>query len=498
MKTSGGSPLTARGFVSGGASQFLARVTGQVSQLLVFVIGARVLGPEQFGVFAVVAALAMFASIIAQGGWYSYILSWRGEDAVVRQVLLVALLFGSGVGALGALSGQAAILLRPESVVGPLILLFALWIVLAPSAEAQFAVLMLHGRLTALSMCQIAGELAGLAVALAMLHAGFGVLALAGGRIAASALQLGVGLALSRTLPAARLSRERLGDVWHFSLNIVGTRLIAHVRTSFATFLIGGAFGAAAVGLFRAALRLLSAIGEILGEPARMIGWLLVRQSLPADLPVDAPESRAALQRMMEQFMPIMLGLTAPIFLAVAILSEEMLLLLLGASWLPAAPFASILALAVFLVMPAVVSEPLLALTGQIRYLLRVSLINAAATLLLLLGALPFGLTAVAWAHVASGLVAFGTTVWLHQHVVGLDWRRIGLKCLFLLPILAGIGLVILFLRHEANEHEMGPSLTLAIVLLPAAALYLLAIALARAELVFEIWRSLARATRPS
>jgi O-antigen/teichoic acid export membrane protein len=495
MSNIGGAGLTARVYLSGGAAQFLARATGTTAQVVVFIVGARVLGPEQFGVFAVVAALAMLASIIAQGGWYSFVLSWRGPGSVIRQVLLVALLAGIGMGLAGALAGYFASLLQPDSAVGPLLLLFALWVFLAPNADAQFAVLMHRGRLPALSFCQIAGELAGMAVALLMLSAGYGVLALAGGRIASSGLHLAVCLVLTRTVPARRVSREVLLDLWAFSIHIVGTRLIAYIRSSLATFLVGGAFGAAAVGLFRAAQRLLSAVAEILGEPARQIAWLVMRQAAPEGAPAGSPEVRIGLQRSMEQFMPIILGLTAPVFLAVGLLSEELLLLVLGPEWISAAPIASILAISLFLLMPSVATEPLLALTGHVRYLPRVSLVNAVVTLLFILIALPFGVIAVAWAHVASGVVALATTVWLHQRV-GLDWRRIGAECLFLLPILCGVALIILFLRHEANIIGAGLFATLAIVLLPSAAVYLLAVALARAELVFGIWRSLAGGSR--
>jgi O-antigen/teichoic acid export membrane protein len=220
-----------------------------------------------------------------------------------------------------------------------------------------------------------------------------------------------------------------------------------------------------------------------------MISWLLFRRDMPPDGLPDGPESRACAQRALEKLMPVLLGLTAPVYVTVAVLSEEIIVILLGEAWRAAAPVATILALALFPMIPSAVSEPLLALTGKTRFLPRVSLFNACVTLVLILVTVGFGMIAVAWAHLAIGLVAFGTTLWLHVRILGLDWWRIAERCAFLVPILIGLVGVALLLRDRALAQGAGPIETVAIVLAPSALLYLAAVALVRRDSLIELRR---------
>lgn len=481
-------------YVAGGLAVAFARIASQLTQLVVFVFGARVLGPEDFGIFALVSAVAMLAGLAAKAGSRGYILSCRGDRQVIREALMIAGMLGLAVAAVGVITALLLQHLAPHGGVPLLVALFAVWVPFAASSDAQLAVLVRDGRLLAAAGCDAIGEVVGAGVAISMLYAGFGAAALVSGRIAAQALQLMGGLALSKTLPTLGVTRTVVDELLEFSRHVLSVGLLANVRMSVATFVIGGSLGAASVGLFRAAQRLTGALFELLTEPMRVVGWVLFRRIGEPHGDFNGPAATADRQRAMEWIVPLIIGIAAPIYVGVAVMSEQILAVLLGEAWRPAAPLVSILAIASLLLTPSALSEPLLGLTGKMSSLPRISLFNAVVALALIVPAAQFDVLTVAWAQFASGCVALGTTVWLHERVLGVSWRRIAVKSVFLLPVLLTMTVLAVFVRTKAAAYGLAPLASLVVTALPAAVLYLAGVALLRAEALPQVWRTLRRA----
>src|SRR5690606_7472514 len=65
---------------SGAAWTVVARAISQAAQFALLVVGARFMGPIEFGVFSLVSATAVGLSLFAQAGWRDCVVSVEGDQ----------------------------------------------------------------------------------------------------------------------------------------------------------------------------------------------------------------------------------------------------------------------------------------------------------------------------------------------------------------------------------------------------------------------------------
>jgi O-antigen/teichoic acid export membrane protein len=257
---------------------------------LATVVAARLLGVNDFALFAiVVAALGLFQTLLdltveealtKYGFRYVTAEEWGKLRRLFSRALLLKLVGAALAGAaLLALAPVADALFDVDGLALPLAIAAVLPLVQAPEGPAATALLLrgrydVRGGLLALSMGL---RLAGIAVG-----ASFGVAeAVAGmvlGQVVATACVVVAGAAAFRRFPAApeeSLAAERR-DLRRFVLQSSLATGVVSLRTSLAPLLLGLVAPAVQVGLFRAALVPQQAFAT-LSAPVRMI--LLTEQT---------------------------------------------------------------------------------------------------------------------------------------------------------------------------------------------------------------------------
>ncbi|MEZ5856465.1 MAG: hypothetical protein R3D67_17585 [Hyphomicrobiaceae bacterium] len=128
-----------------------------------------------------------------------------------------------------------------------------------------------------------------------------------------------------------------------------------------------------------------------------------------------------------------------------------------------------------------------MALTGRIKYFPAVSLFNAVATLAFIIPACFHSVHAVVWAQLAAAVVAAMSSVWLHQRIIGLDWRALARECLFLTVPIVVLVCVSLTMRSNVPLYFQSPSWALAATVALGAISYAGAVVLLRREIVTGI-----------
>lgn len=458
--------------LTGGLWTMGERITAQIAQLLVFIFAARILGPAEFGVFALVSACAAIALRVSEMGWTPFIMSWSGDDKVPAQVLFTAVVSGFVIG----VSGGVLALFLPFAGIPPRIALlaglFAFWVFLATVSSAQKGVLIRENRLRASAFAEAAGEVVALGVALAALFEGFGVLSLVFGRIAFQTTQLVISFSATRIAPRPGLPADIRRDLFRFSGSVFLNRIVISLRLYAATFLIGGFLGAASVGYFRAAERLVSALGEVFDVPTQVLAWSLFRQTRD-----EHGGTTAGFQARANQFFLVLYGVAMPAFIWIALAGGDLIEGLIGPEWLPALPVVAVLALARAIMLPGVTTEALLSLAGQIHRLLPFTLIFFVVTLLVTTAGANIGLMGVAWAQVVvAGAVALATW-WMFRRYAGIELLTCMLAARGLIaPIMVGTAALFL-LRDHMVFSGFSPLLRLLFVTLATGIVYLLALA---------------------
>lgn len=484
------------GAIGGGLWTMLERVLSQGTQLVIFVVAAHLLSPAEFGVFALVSACAILMLRVSEASWAPYIMSWSGDAKVPRQVVMVSIWSGLALAAAGALGALALPLFGADAATSRLVALFSAWVFLATVSSAQKGMLIWQGGLRASALCEILGDLIGMAVAVAALYVGWGVFALAFGRLAFQATHLVLSFAFTRSAPLPGMRGAALADLWAYTRQSFTSRMIANIRLYVATFLIGGFLGPAAVGYYRAAQRLVGSVAEVIGQPALILAWNLFRRARDA-APGTAPDT-AGFQAVARVFFPALLAISVPVFIWLVLMGEDLIKGLLGPTWLPALPVVAVLALSRGIAALGVATEPVLSLAGEIRRMPLFSLLFLIATVALTLLAAPFGLMAVAWAQAAVAAVMMGASMVLMQRHGGIDWRGVGaVSWRLIAPMLVGSAML-LWVRDWAIFASAPPLARAFAALIPALPVYLLALALALPDLRVLARARLARLRGPA
>ena len=445
--------------IGGGLFMAGERVAVQIAHLALFVVAARVLGPAEFGVFALVSACAFLLLRVAEGGWQPFILSWSGDPGVPAQVVLIAILSGLVAALLGVAAGFALPVFGVTGEVALLVKLFAVWVMLAVIGAAVKGVMIWQGRLKTSAVVETGCELAGAAVAAAALLSDVGVLSLAIGKLVCQSLYMVLAFAVTRTRPRGGLRGAELRQLLTVSGQLFASRLVYHLRANAATLLVGAFLGPVSVGFYRAAERLVSALSEVVAVPTQMLSWTLFRQVRDAH-----GGTTEGFQAQAELFFRVLLAVVLPLFAWLAIMGEALIVGLIGAEWLPALPVVMLLAAARVLVVPSFATEAIMSLAGEVRRLPKVSVFYLVATVAGVSAAAPFGLVPLGVMQIAMAALVFGTTAWLFRRYAAIDWGRIAAGMPRMLTAVT-LGVAALVLLRGAPFAAEWPPLVRALVL---------------------------------
>ncbi|WP_212524277.1 oligosaccharide flippase family protein [Actibacterium sp. MT2.3-13A] len=408
--------------VRGGIWTAVSRILSQVVQFAIFMVAVQVMSPAEFGIFALVWTWSLILSQFAIAGWPEYIMQWSGDSTQPRRVLALAMAGGAFLAGIGIALSYLAPLMIDDPRATPLMQIFAIWIFFASVGGTFAGAMNWEDRLTAAAVATIIGDLANFAVAVWALLQGHGVFALAAGRLVGALFWAGAGLAVVRMAPDFGITRQQAGEILRFTSRIVAVRLLVNIRLYAATLVIGTFLGAAHAGYFRAGQRLVSALGEVLGEPTRVLAWSLFRNTRRSQGP------RVDFRERANSFFPVLLTFAIPLFAATAFLAEDITLGLLGEEWLPAAPVVRVLAIAYAVLATSAANEAVLSLAGMVRILPYMVLGNATLGVGITIIAAPHGILATAWAQVASALVIFSINAWMMQRHAAIRWGQVLLR----------------------------------------------------------------------
>ncbi len=405
---------------SAGGSTLAARVVSQIAQLLMFIVAARVLSPAEFGVFTLVGAGSTLLFIVGGAGWREFILGWGGGVRAVHQAVTYSILSGYILAMLGFIAAGVIAAVFQLLEVAWLSLIFSLCVLFSPMSGAYSAILVRKDKVKALAIASIASEIAGLVLGVLLLYRGWGVLALGASKLAAQVIYLALVVFWAQWRLQLLLTGVTVREILGVSREILFMRITGFVGNYASTFIVGLFLGVANVGYFRAAERIVASFSELVSEPLRLVAWMVFRKAADrADTPVRLRHELAGEAAI---FFPLLLLISGPIFVGLAVVSPSLIEALLGQSWLPAAPVVSILAISALLLTPAIATEPLLTVAGKIRTFTPFAVLNSAVVVVALFAVTRFGMDAAAWARVAGCGFIFATSVWVQVRHTDAPW----------------------------------------------------------------------------
>ncbi|NLS00460.1 oligosaccharide flippase family protein [Rhizobium sp. P38BS-XIX] len=409
--------------VGDGASTLVSKIVSQVVQLLIFLVAARVLESEEFGLYAFSSAIVVMLVVVAEGGWGEFVMKAECTERELDQIGTISIIAGVLVTIVGLLAAAAAWLAFGREHEALLLALFSCWFLPSSLYAVYDGLLVARGMLRKQAVIRMLSEVSGLCVTMLGLWLGWNVFSLAAGRLVSQLVSLGASAIVLGWRPQIHLTWAFAREILEFSSHILSNRLIVFLRSYSGTLAIGSFLGLAEAGYYRVAERIIAAFSELIGEPARMLAWTLFRRATLVmngeGRPVRDAGSSATV------FMTVLMAVSTPIYLGLSLISADLIDIVLGDKWAPAAILVAILSMKQVLLTPGYVTEALLSLSGNIKRMPPTLLLNALVSISLILVLAPFGVTAAAWGQCLASLISFLTSMHLQQNYGGLRWGKV-------------------------------------------------------------------------
>lgn len=448
---------------SGIAWSFLEKILTMVIQMVVSIIVARELMPEDFGVMAIMTFFTSVALAIVDSGFSQALIRKESpSDSDYRTVLYFNLAMSVVLyGVLVAVAYPVAMLYDAPVIwtIAPVLFLVlpinALCVVQTVMFTREF-------RFALLSKVVFVASLVSGVVAVVMAVMGWGIWALVAQRLLMMGIKALAFWSIRRWRSDAPLSLASLRAMAPFSLRLLATDLIASVYNNVAQLFIGKIHNTSMLGYYSQAQKLkdLPVISTV--QAVQGVTFPALSQIKDDDTKFSAGYLRISEMLAFVVF-PLMLGMVA--------VAEDMFLLLLGDKWMPTVPYFEILALSGLFYPLGVVSYNVLKSRSDGAVIVRLEIVKRIIQTLILAVTIPMGVTAVAW-----GVTAMAAVEWLLNTATAMRYLSCDFAALLrrMMPSMAlAIAMyvvVILIVPHFAMLHT-ALRLTLSVVV--AAAFYL-------------------------
>lgn len=449
----------------------------QFGSLLVFLVLARLLAPEAFGLLAFANVLLSVLLLgVDLGLGHALVQRDVLEPAHPSSAFWVLVPVGAAlvVVCMAAAGPVASALAQPE--LAGVLRGLSLVLVVSALGKVPRALLRRQFAFRALAVASVVGILASAVVGIGMALRGLGVWSLVGQQLTYEGVSVAVLWVGCDWRPRLAASRRHLRELLGFGVHVSAFQLLHLVSRRADHILVGYFLGEIALGYYSVAHRVLQVMTQVLVTTIKQV-------ALPtfARLQADPSRLRDVLARG-----SALTGLVAfPTFLGTAAVAPELIALLFGSQWLPVIPLIQILAMAGIVGSITALLEMVLLATGRPAQRMRLAAIGAAVALVACGVAVRWGVTAVAAAYVSSQVLVLPL---VHRaatraaHAEGTGSLRSVAGPLLAAACMAGLVLA----GRSLLDPALGPAVTLALSALGGVAVYTTLVHLAAPSLLAE------------
>ncbi len=414
--TAGGAGPQRRGDRTAWHSFVWAGLSFGATKLAVFVstlVLARLLVPEDFGVVAAaMTVIALFEIGLDLGVGSALIhdqekgITARVQTAFTLNVGVAVLLTGAFVAAAPLVAAWFRV---PDQV--DVFRAVAFYLLIRSLGQVHDAVLRRDLEFRRRTRAEIARALTRLVVSVVLAASGLGVWALVWGLLAAEVAGTVVNWLLVPFRPTFTLDRTAVPTLLSFGLAVVAVQAVSVVSTNADYLAVGRVLGTEDLGQYTIAYRL----PELLIDN---VYWIFSSIALPLYARARAEGTADGFKDSMLRALTLLTFFGFPMGTALALVARDAVPVLFSEQWLPAVAPMVLLALAAGVNAIGFASGDIFPALGRPGMLLRLDLVFATAEITAFFLVAPYGITAVAWVHLASGVVYMACRlVWANRLV---------------------------------------------------------------------------------
>lgn len=439
-------------------SQYLLKVIGFVNVIVM----ARLLTPDELGIYAIAGAVVLIASELKLMGTTSYLV--REKELTIDKVrsgIGLSMLFSWGLGILLGLSAPALAGFFEKPELTALFQILALNFVFAPFTSVTTSLLSRALKFDKILIVNVVTETSRFAASVVFVLMGWSYLGLAWGILVGSLLEFCMLAFMRPDMASWRPSFRGLKPIFSFGIYASLTNLLARFDANTPDLVIGKLGTSAQVAYFSRGVGFLSFLTQLITSGI----WPVVLPYLSRVNRDGGDVKQAYLKANL-----LLGGICWPVLAVAGLLSYPIVLLLFGEQWLESVGLVTILTIwAVFRIIHCLSPQLLITMHNE-RLMLVKQITLFVATITLVYFAFPYGLTAVAWAMAMVGLLDFvvsSVVVYMSIRLsvfsfISAMWKNWCLVLLCLATAYLGDVFLTYTSRHPLTSlFIMGPLLTL-------------------------------------
>ncbi|MEC4805647.1 MAG: lipopolysaccharide biosynthesis protein [Jaaginema sp. PMC 1079.18] len=371
----------------------------QAGSLIVFLILARLLTPEAFGLVALANVFLAFMEIFIEQGFTQALIQRHNLDAEHLDTAFWSNLFcGILLTVVGVILAEAIASFFDQLQLAPILRCFSFLFFIKSISHVHQALLTRELAFKVMAVRTLVAILVGGLVGVIMAFSGFGVWSLVGQQFLFESVSVLVMWQAVDWRPKFNFSWQHFRDLFAFGINVIGLKFLKLFNRRSDNLLIGYFLGKVALGHYAVAYRVLQVMTQLLVGTSNQV-------ALPtfSKLQTEPEKFRQAFYRV-TQFTSL---IAFPTFSGMAILTPELVISVFGQQWIPSIPVMRILAFSGIIYTFSYFNASAFMAMGKPSWRLKLTLLEATVSLLAGLVAVRWGIIAVAAAYTLSLYLVF-------------------------------------------------------------------------------------------
>lgn len=271
----------------------------------------------------------------------------------------------------------------------------------------------------------IVGGIVGITLALK----GYGIEAVVGQQLTISLMEMILLWTITPWRPGFELSKGSAKEIYNFGRHVALTSVTNFANMNSDAFFVSYYLGSTATGIYYTGKRISTTLNAVLSSA-------LMRVSLPAFSRLQDDDDELRKTYLNSTALTAMV--TAPLFFGLAILSEDITLLLLSEKWIESVPIMQILTVIGFLSSIGFYNQSIMLAKNKPEWQTRLTLLYAVSNVVVFVIFTRYGLISTALAYSGRALFLYPISVWCAITLTNISWIRY-LKALFPSLVSAGI-----------------------------------------------------------
>ena len=384
----------------------------QLVTLAVFIVLARLLSPANFGLVAMAKVFLSFVWIFLDQGLSMAIIQRRElEQSHLSTAFWANLAVGIALTGLAMLSAGLVAALFGEPELTAIVRWLSILFLLSSLNAVQQALLKRHFDYKLLAVRNLASVAVGGIVGVTMAMMGYGVWSLVGQQLANRVVQVLLLWTVSDWRPTFEFSTRHFRDLFNFGANIIGINFTEFFSRNADKFIIGQMLGPVALGYYTIAYKLLQTLTRLVTSVAGPVAF----------------SSFSALQTEIERVRRVFYAatqltalVTMPMFVGLAVIAPQVVVLVFGDQWEPSTPAVQILMFVGILESIYLYNANVMLSMGKPEWRLKLNVLNAIANVVGFLIAIRWGFVAVAAAYVIRAYLLSPLPLILVRKLIGI------------------------------------------------------------------------------